>query len=133
LTVAYPTEANTGPLLYWSRLVFGLVMGLCLVLGLLAILARDIRAHRAWMVRAYAVGLGAGTQVVTIGLGEALFGTSTLVTDAVTAVGWVINLAIAEVIVRRPRGRRQGRSASARSRPAAHPSRTHRTNQGGPR
>jgi uncharacterized membrane protein len=105
LTVVYPTEGHTGPLLYWSRLVFGLVMGLCLVLGLCAIRSRDIRAHRAWMIRAYAVGLGAGTQVVTIGLGQAAFGTTTVVTDAVTAAGWAINLALAELIVRSPRVR----------------------------
>lgn len=103
LTVGYPTEANTGALLYWSRLVFGVALGLCLVLGLRSIRSRDIRAHRAWMIRAYAVALGAGTQVVTIGLGQAAFGTSTLVTDGVTAAGWAINLALAELIVRLPR------------------------------
>src|SRR5688572_1423431 len=103
LTLLYPTEVGTGALLYWSRLLFGVAMGLCLVLGLRAIRSRDIRAHRAWMIRAYAVALGAGTQVVTIGLGQAAFETSTLVTDAVTAVGWVINLALAALIVRVPR------------------------------
>ena len=46
-------------------------MILCLVLGLRAILRRDVPTHRAWMIRAYALGLGAGTQVVTIGLGQA--------------------------------------------------------------
>jgi len=107
LTLVYPTEANTGPLLYWSRLLFGLAMAICLVLGLWHIRARRISAHRAWMIRAYAVGLGAGTQVVTIGFGQAAFGTSTSVTDAVTAAGWAINLAIAEVIVRRPWTRRK--------------------------
>lgn len=110
LTLVYPAEANTGPLLYWSRLLFGLGMAMCLVLGLLRIRARDISAHRAWMVRAYALGLGAGTQVVTLGLGQAAFGTSTAVTDAATAVAWAINLAIAELVVRRPPTRRQARS-----------------------
>lgn len=105
MTVVYPTEVGTGPLLFWSRLLFGAGMILCLVLGLRAILARDVATHRAWMIRAYALGLGAGTQVVTIGLGQAAFGTSTLVTDAVTAVGWAINLAAAEAIVRLPRAR----------------------------
>jgi uncharacterized membrane protein len=102
MTVVYPTETGTGPLLYWSRLVFGVAMALSLVLGLLAIRRRNITSHRAWMVRAYALGLGAGTQVVTIGFGQALFGTSTPVTDAVTAVAWVINLAVAEALVRLP-------------------------------
>jgi uncharacterized membrane protein len=102
MTLIYPTEVHTGALLYWSRLGFGLVMATCLVLGLLAIRARHISAHRAWMIRAYAVGLGAGTQVVTIGLGQAVFGTSTVATDAASAVAWAINLAMAEAIIRRP-------------------------------
>jgi uncharacterized membrane protein len=101
LTLVYPTEANTGPLLYWSRLLFGLAMAAFLVLGFLNVRARNFRAHRAWMIRAYALGLGAGTQVVTIGVGHAVLGTSTHVIDAVTAVGWAINLAVAEAIVRR--------------------------------
>ena len=105
MTLGYPREVDTGPLLFWSRLVFGTGMILCLVLGLRAILLRDVRTHRAWMIRAYALGLGAGTQVVTIGLGQALFGTSTIVTDAVTAVGWAINLALAELAIRMPRTR----------------------------
>ena len=108
LTLVYPTEANTGPLLYWSRLLFGLAMAACLVLGFLTIRARNLHAHRAWMIRAYALGLGAGTQVVTIGLGHAALGTSTHVTDAVTAGGWAINLAVAEAIVRLPQARHAG-------------------------
>lgn len=112
MTVIYPTEVNTGPLLYWSRLLFGLGMALCLVLGLLAIRARDIPTHRAWMIRAYALGLGAGTQVVTIGLGQAAFGTSTVVTDAVAAAGWAINIVAAEAIVRLPRAHKTHRAAA---------------------
>ena len=106
LTLVYPTEANTGPLLYWSRLLFGFAMAASLVLGLWNIRARRVTAHRAWMIRGYALGLGAGTQVVTIGVGQAAFGTSTTVTDAVTAAGWAINLAVAELLVRRPWTRR---------------------------
>ena len=43
-----------------------------LVLGVTAVRRHDIGAHRAWMMRAYALSLGAGTQVVTEGLGEAV-------------------------------------------------------------
>jgi len=110
MTVFYPREVDTGPLLFWSRLVFGVAMILCLVLGVRAILARDVPTHRAWMIRAYALGLGAGTQVVTIGLGQAVLGTSTAVTDGVTAVGWAINLAVAELVIRMPRVRSRATS-----------------------
>jgi hypothetical protein len=73
----------------------------CLALGFRTVRARRVRSHRAWMIRAYALGLGAGTQVVTIGLAEATLGASTSVIDAATAAGWAVNLAIAEAIVRR--------------------------------
>lgn len=112
LTLVYPTEDGTGPVLYWSRLVFGIAMVACLVLGFLTIRARDFGAHRAWMIRAYALGLGAGTQVVTIGLAEATLGTSTSVIDAATAAGWAINLAVAEAIVRLPQARTAARRTS---------------------
>ena len=128
MTLIYPTEVHTGPLLYWSRLLFGLGMTLCLVLGLLAIRARDIPTHRAWMIRAYALGLGAGTQVVTIGLGQAAFGTSTVVTDAVTAAGWAINIAVAEAIVRLPRAHETHRDAALHT-----PSPPARPTKGNPR
>ncbi len=106
LTLVYPTEAGTGPVLFWSRLLFGLAMITCLVLGFRTVRARNFRSHRAWMIRAYALGLGAGTQVVTIGLAEATLGTSTSVVDAATAAGWAVNLAVAEAVVRRPHGSR---------------------------
>jgi uncharacterized membrane protein len=41
-------------------------MALSLCLGVAAIRRRDISRHRAWMLRAYALGLGTGTQVVTL-------------------------------------------------------------------
>ena len=40
-------------------------MALAIVLGLAAIRRRDIARHRAWMIRGYAIGLGAGTQALT--------------------------------------------------------------------
>ena len=50
------------------------------VLGFTAIRRRDITAHRAWMVRAYALAVAADTQAFTQGIGEALIGTSQLST-----------------------------------------------------
>ena len=74
MTLFYEPQPGTGDLLYVLRLVFGSAMAGCLVLGFTAIRRRDIAAHRAWMIRAYAIGLGAGTQVFTDGIGGALFG-----------------------------------------------------------
>lgn len=61
MTLLYAQKPGTGDLLYLLRLVFGSAMAACLVLGFTAIRRRDIPAHRAWMIRAYALGLAAGT------------------------------------------------------------------------
>jgi len=53
------------------------------------------------MTRAYALALGAGTQTFTLGIGKALFGTSELTFDLSLGAGWVINLAVAEYVIRR--------------------------------
>ena len=102
LTLFYPPQPGTGHLLYVLRLVFGSAMAACLVLGFTAIRRRDIAAHRAWMIRAYAIALAAGTQVFTEGIGGAVFGTGVLRADLAKGAGWVINLAVAEWVIRRP-------------------------------
>lgn len=114
LTLFYPPKPGTGDLLYVSRLLVASAMAGGLVLGLAAIRRRDIAAHRAWMVRAYAIGLGAGAQVLTEGLGGAVFGTGVLADDLAKGAGWVINLAVAEWVIRAPvRGSRRTRRARA--------------------
>ncbi|MFM9877636.1 MAG: DUF2306 domain-containing protein [Rhodoglobus sp.] len=85
------------------RLVFGAMMVGSLLLALRAILRHDIRRHRAWMIRGYAVGIGAGTQVFTtlpwvIVNGGASPGPTTAV--VLLAAGWIINLAVAEIVIR---------------------------------
>ncbi|HET7689134.1 MAG TPA: DUF2306 domain-containing protein [Nocardioidaceae bacterium] len=102
LTLFYDAKPGTGGLLFGFRLVFASAMALSLVLGFGAIRRRDIAAHRAWMVRAYAIGLGAGTEVFTEGFGEAIFGTSVVAGDLAKGAAWVVNLAIAEWAIRRP-------------------------------
>lgn len=102
LTLFYDAKAGTGVLLFGFRLVFASAMALSLVLGFAAIRRRDIAGHRAWMIRAYAIGLGAGTQVFTEGFGQAIFGTGVLAGDLEKGAAWLINLAIAEWAIRRP-------------------------------
>jgi uncharacterized membrane protein YozB (DUF420 family) len=106
LTLSYPPKPGTGDLLYALRLVFGSAMAAALALGLAAIRRRDVAAHRAWMIRAYAIGLAAGTQVVTEGSTIAILGTGELAGDLAKGAGWVINLAAAEWVVRRHPARR---------------------------
>jgi uncharacterized membrane protein len=107
MTLFYPRQPGTGELAYAFRLAFGSGMAASIVLGLTAIRRRDIARHRAWMTRAYALALGAGTQVFTQGVGQAVFGTSELTTDLCLGAAWAINLAVAEYVIRRPAGRRR--------------------------
>lgn len=102
MTLFYPQAKNASALLYVLRLLFGSGMVLSIVLGYTAILRRDILAHRAWMMRAYALGLGAGTQVLTGMVGELAFGPPNALGNALLmGAAWVINLAVAEWIIRR--------------------------------
>ena len=103
LTLFYPRQPGTGELAFLFRLAFGSGMAASIMLGFTGIRRGNIARHRAWMTRAYALALGAGTQVFTQGIGNAVFGTSTLATDLSLGAGWAINLAVAEYVIRRPR------------------------------
>ena len=102
LTLFYPRQPGTGELAYVSRLAFGSGMAASIILGFTGIRRGNVARHRAWMTRAYALALGAGTQVFTQGIGNAVFGTGALATDLSLGAGWVINLAVAEYVIRRP-------------------------------
>ena len=96
----YPWPAGDGQLLYIIRLVFGTLMVGSLLLAVSAIRRGAVEAHGAWMMRAYAIGLGAGTQVFThlpwfIFLGKP----GELPRALLMGAGWAINLAVAEWII----------------------------------
>ena len=118
MTLFYPAQPGTGELLYALRLTFGSAMAACLVLGLTTARRRDITAHRAWMIRAYAIGLAPGTQAFTEGLGGVVFGDSVLAGDLAKGAGWVINLIVAEWAIRRTT-RHQPAHATGRQRAGA--------------
>jgi uncharacterized membrane protein len=94
-------------LLYGFRMLFGSAMVLALALGLVAILRRNVARHRAWMIRGYAIGQGAGTQALTALLWVLIFGTEREpYKDLLMGASWVINLAVAEWLIRRKRTKR---------------------------
>lgn len=84
-------------------------MVVSIVLGVAAILRRDIKSHRAWMTRGYAIGIGAATHMLTLMVGEMVAGPPTELThehlmgDAATRLSFFV----------RP-GTTSGRSPSAR-------------------
>ncbi len=95
-------ESLQGALLYFVRIVVAISMTACLLLGVSSILRKKVAQHQAWMIRAYALGQGAGTQVL-IGIPWALtFGEANGFTrDILMTVAWAINMFVAEWIINR--------------------------------
>jgi len=102
MTLFYARAPGTGDLLYAVRLLFGSAMVGAIIVGFAAIRRRDVQGHRAWMMRGYAIGLGAGTQALTQGVGAVILGAPTELSGALLmGAGWVINLAVAEWAIRK--------------------------------
>jgi uncharacterized membrane protein len=102
MTLFYPGANGTSELLYALRLGFGSAMVASIVLGVITSRRGDVRQHRAWMTRGYALGLGAGSQVVTLAAGELILGPPGELSRALLmGAAWVINLAVAEWAIRK--------------------------------
>ena len=109
----YPWPKGDGEALYALRLVFGTAMFVSMVLGLYAVGRRDFKGHGDWMIRAYAIGMGAGTQVLTHLPYFMFVGTPDESTRAVLmAAGWVINVVVAEWVIRKGSTRKPKARAS---------------------
>ena len=76
-------------------------MTLAVVVSVRAVLQRRITQHKAWMVRAYALAQGAGTQVLILLPVTLLAGAPTfLFRDVLMASAWGLNMAFAEWVIR---------------------------------
>jgi hypothetical protein len=116
MTLFYPgTNSTAGAgalLLYALRLLFGSGMVFAIIYGFIAIRRGDMIRHRAWMTRAYAIGLGAGTQALTLAAGDMIAGPPSELGNALLmGAAWFINLAVAEWSIRR-RPSNRARTAS---------------------
>ncbi len=105
MAMFYAIVPADSALLHAFRLFFGAAMALSIVLGFIAVRRRKIDQHQAWMRRAYAIALGAGTQALTqiplvLVLGKLDANTLALAMGA----AWILNLAVAEWLIRRHRG-----------------------------
>lgn len=108
LTIAHTGAGPAALVLASARIVFGSAMLVALVLGLAAILRGNVPQHRAWMMRAYAIGLGAGTQMLILTTVEMAAGPPGEMAHALlTASAWFVNLAVAELRIRQPASRRR--------------------------
>ena len=104
MAMFYAIVPADSPLLHGFRLFFGSAMALSILLGFLAIRQRDVARHQNWMRRAYAIGMGAGTQALTQLPPLLLFGTPDELTLALMmGAAWLVNLGVAEWLIRRER------------------------------
>ncbi|HEV7624708.1 MAG TPA: DUF2306 domain-containing protein [Amnibacterium sp.] len=104
MATVYPHPAGDGPALLVIRVGFGSYMLIALVLAVRAVVRRRYAVHGAWMTRAYALGVAAGTQAIALIPGSILFGSDDQASRAVAmGAAWVLNLAVAEFVIRRRR------------------------------
>jgi uncharacterized membrane protein YozB (DUF420 family) len=98
---AIPAELQD-KLLFELRMAAGLAMSLGIVASVRAVMQRRVTDHKAWMLRAYALGQGAGTQVLILLPVTLIFGAPTcLLRDVLMASAWALNVVFAEWLIRR--------------------------------
>jgi hypothetical protein len=102
MSVSYWPIPGDNELTLAFRLVFGTAMAASVAWSFVAIRRGDVRAHRVWIMRGYAIGLGAGTQFlshlpfVALGAMPNELGHSFLMGGS-----WIFNLAVVEWLLRR--------------------------------
>lgn len=95
------------------RLAFATAMFVLLALGTAAVFRRDFVAHGDWMTRAYAIGVGNGTQSLVVILWTVPFGDVDAWGETwLVTTGTLITALFAEILIHR-RAVRRARAASA--------------------
>ena len=101
LVVAYPPSALATPFMDGIRILVGTSLAVAVALAYRAVRRRDILAHRAWMIRAFALAIAGTTQALVIGLWLAIVGELTPESaTALITIGFLINILIAEWRIR---------------------------------
>jgi uncharacterized membrane protein len=114
MTSSYAIVPADSNLLHGLRLFFGWSMMFATACGLVAILGGHVTSHQAWMRRAYAIGLGAGTQALILGPAMLMFGEPDDASRALMmGAGWLLNLTVAEWLIRAPSRCRLRRESDA--------------------
>lgn len=102
LSLLLRVESIATPLLEIARATFSAALITALALGVRAAQARDRARHRAWMIRAYAIGMGGATVALVmvpihLATGAPVTG---LASDLVFVGWWLVTIAIGERIIR---------------------------------
>ncbi len=131
LALLLQVESIATGLLDAARGVFGLALIAALVLGVAAARAHAMLRHRAWMIRAYAIGMGSGTVApvlfpIYLISGEPPTG---LTTDIVVVGMWLLTIAVGEWVVRRLAFPRPPQPVSTVTQPAQRRGKAHEHRQ----
>ncbi len=98
----YDLPAYDGELLSVFRVIFGTAMIATTLSGIRALLRQEYARHGACMMRTYAIGMGAGTQVLILLPWTLLNGQPDAFMKAwLMGAGWVVNVVFVEWILHR--------------------------------
>lgn len=105
LTASYVEATFPDLLLAGFRVVAASAMLASILLGVAAVLRRDLPRHGEWMMRSYALGLGAATQMLVLMAAAMITGESPtdLNRALLMALAWGINIVCVEWAIRRAR------------------------------
>jgi hypothetical protein len=103
LSLLAQVASQRTPLVDVARGLFGMSLLLALALSMAAISNRDYHRHRAWAIRAYAIGMGFGAVALVffpiyVITGQAPTG---LASDILFIASWGLTIAFAEFVLRR--------------------------------
>ncbi|MEY1556224.1 DUF2306 domain-containing protein [Yoonia sp. R2331] len=101
LLLAFPGSSTL--IIDVARMLGGIVLLVALALAIRAVMDRDIPRHRAWMIRAYAIGMGQSLIAfilfpIYLITGEPPVG---VMSDLTVVASWALSIAAGEWVIRR--------------------------------
>ena len=104
MVFTYPPHSGANIAIDVGRVILGSLLPLFIGLGIRAATRRNFTAHRAWMIRAYAIAASSGVQSYLVAIAMVLNGGfDVTLADRMLLVGWAVTLVITEWVIARPR------------------------------
>lgn len=116
MVVRFPYEAGERA----PAVIFGVLLLIFALKGLVHIRRGEVRAHREWMARSFAIGLGIATiRLMALTVLNATSLTARQIITPVFWLGWALTLLLAELWIRAQQGSSEAAPASTDSAPRA--------------